>query len=167
MWAQIAMAVVQMAMSMKQAADQKKAASKQAQQQLDAQAKEKWAEYEQNEKQRKDQLKKALAKRRARMGASGFSAADGSAGAVIQGLRTDAAEGSHKDFTERKESLDNSVSSIHANLLEQSDKHKRGLYKQAGSSIGSIAGGMIGGDAESAQMGGRIGGMFGGVAAGS
>ncbi len=154
-WVQIIMAVVQMAMSMKQASDQKKASRKQAQQQVDAQAKKDWDEYEQNEKIRKDKLRKALAAKRAKMGAGGFSAADGSAGAIIQGLRTDEAEASYDDFTGKKEALDNSLSGIQANLLEESKQLNRQLYKKAGSSMGSIAGGMMDG----ANMGGQFGGV--------
>lgn len=161
MWVQIIMAVVQMAMSMKQASDQQKAARKQAQQQLDAQAKKSWTEYERNEKERKDRLKKALAQKRAKMGASGLSAADGSSGAIIQGLRTDAAEASHEEFSDRKEAIDSNASSIQANLLEQSDQNKRKLYSQLGGSVGKIGGGMIGGD-QGASIGGEMGSLIGG-----
>ncbi|MDV7339456.1 hypothetical protein RYZ26_07625 [Terasakiella sp. A23] len=145
MWVQIIIMVVQMAMAMKQASDQKKAAAKAAQQKADAVAKEQWATYEKQEKQRKDQLKKALAKRRARFGASGLSAADGSAGAIIQGLRTDEAEASHEDFTQRKEHVDSALSSIQSNLLEQSKATNRTLYKQLGQSAGSFGNSMMGG----------------------
>ncbi len=158
MWVQIIMMVVQMAMSMKQASDQKKAAAKAAQQKADAVAKEQWATYEHQEKQRKDQLKKALAKRRARFGASGLSAADGSAGAIIQGLRTDEAEASYDDFTQRKENVDNAMSSIQANLLEQSKATNRALYQQLGQSAASFG---------SSAMGGAGGGAAGAGGAGN
>jgi|GEM_PF-2276180 len=137
--------VVSMAMSMMQAQQQQRAQRKAAQQALDQQAKEQWKAYEKAEKQRKDQLKKALAQRRARMGAAGFSSTDGSAGAIIQGLRTDAAEASFDDFTQKKESIDSTASSIQANLLEKSDATKRGLYSQMGSTLGSIGGSMLNG----------------------
>jgi len=160
MWVQIIMAVVQMAMSMKQASDQQKAAQKQAQQQMDAQAKKSWDEYDANEKARKDQLKKALATRRAKMGASGMSSADGSAGAIIQGMRTDEAEASYDDFTTRKEALNDSSFAIQANLLEKSDQSNRKLYSQLGSSVGSIGGSYFGG-ASGGQTGGELGGQAG------
>ena len=160
-WVQIIMAVVQMAMSMKQASDQKKASAKAAQQKLDENAKAQWEQYEKNEKDRKDRLKKVLAQRRARMGAQGLSAADGSAGAIVQGLRTDAAEASHDDFTAKKEAIDGSISNIQSSLLEESKALNRKLYKQAGSSFGAIAGGMIGGNEQSADIGAEIGGAAG------
>ncbi|WP_051609903.1 hypothetical protein [Terasakiella pusilla] len=163
MWVQIIMMVIQMAVSMKQAADQKKAAQKAAQQQADRQAKAQWDDYERKEKVRKDQLNKAVAQRRARMGAQGLSSADGSAGAIMQGLRTDAAEASHEDFTTRRDSLNQSMSDIQSNLLEQSDAQNRKLYQQAGSSLGGIAGGLIGGDTTSMQMGQQMGGSAGGL----
>lgn len=161
MWGQIIMMVIQMAVSMKQAADQKKAAQKAAQQQADRQAKAQWDEYERNEKKRKDQLDKTLAKRRARMGAQGLSSADGSAGAIMQGLRTDAAEATHEDFTTRQEGLSQSMSDIQSNLLEQSDAQNRKLYQQAGSSLGGIAGGLIGGDQASMETGKQMGSAAG------
>lgn len=164
MWVQVIMMVIQMAVSMKQAADQKKAAQKAAQQQADRQAKAQWDEYERNEKVRKDQLNKAVAKRRAKMGAQGLSSADGSAGAIIQGLRTDAAEATHDDFTTRREDLSQSMSDIQSNLLAESDAQNRKLYQQAGSSLGGIAGGLIGGDQDSVDMGKNIGGKVGGLA---
>lgn len=152
-----------LAMSMKQASDQRKAAQKQVQQNMDEQAKQSWKEYEKNEKIRKDQLRKALAKKRARMGAVGLSATDGSSGAIVQGLRTDAAEATHEDFTERKEVLDESVSGIQANLLEQSNAQKRKMYSKIGSTVGSVAGGLIA-DEDGMKVGKQIGGIAGSLA---
>lgn len=161
MWVQVVMMVVQMAMAAKQASDQKKAAQKQAQQKMDRQAKQQWDAYEKAEKMRKDRLKKAVAQRRAKMGASGFSAADGSAGAVIQGLRNDKAEESHDDFTAKKETIDQSFSDIQSNLLEQSDAQNRKLYQQAGATAGGLVGGLIGGDEVSMQTGSQWGSIAG------
>lgn len=163
MFFSILMTVVQMAASMKQTSDQAKAAQKAAQQKVDGQAKAQWEAYERKEKERKDLLKKALAKRRAKMGAQGLSSADGSAGAMMQGLRTDAAEASHEDFTTRKDALSQSMSDIQSNLLEQSEAQNRKLYQQAGATLGAIGGGLIGGDEASMQMGQNMGGMAGGL----
>lgn len=171
MWFQIVMMVVQMAMQMKQASDQKKAAQKQAQAAVDAKAKEQWDLYEENEKKRKDLLKKALAKKRAKLGASGFSAADGSAGAIVQGLRTDAAEESYDDFMQKSEALNESISGIQSSLLQQSDAAKRKLYSQVGSSLGAIGGSMMGSSsgmgAQYAQIGSSAGGAIGDMLGGS
>lgn len=139
----IMMAVMSMAASMQQAQQQKKAAQRAAQRQANAAQKEQWTAYEKAEKQRKDQLKKNIAKRRARMGSSGLSAADGSAGAIVQGMRTDAAEASYDSYQNAKENVDDTISGIQTNLLEQSDRSNRKVYNQLGSTAGSMIGSLI------------------------
>lgn len=143
MWVQVVMMVIQMAMAASQAAKQKKAAQAAAQRQASQVQKEQWAAYEKAEKNRKDALKKGLAKKRAKFGASGFSSADGSAGAIVQGMRTDAAEGSFEDYNTAKENVDESMSAIQSNLLEQSDQSNRKLYGQVGQAAGSLAGSLM------------------------
>ncbi|SCA55434.1 hypothetical protein MTBPR1_100075 [Candidatus Terasakiella magnetica] len=139
----IFMMVANAARTMIAARQQQKAAQKAAQQAADQHSKEQWEAYEKAEKERKDRLKKGLAKKRARMGASGFSSADGSACAIIQGMRTDAAEDTYEDFSQKKESVDNKISSLHSNLLEQSDQTKRAMFRQAASTAGTLAGGFF------------------------
>ncbi|WP_135079797.1 hypothetical protein [Terasakiella sp. SH-1] len=177
----IFMTVATMAQSMMAARKQQQAQQRAAQQAADQQAKEQWEAYERAEKERKDQLKKAVAKKRARMGASGFSAADGSAGAIIQGLRTDEAEKTHQQYSDAQENINQTISSLHTDLLKESDQRKRAFMKQAGAAVGSIAGSYLdkkppstdGGDEEGGttktketysnegrQLGTLIGGMF-------
>lgn len=137
------MAVIQMVMSMAAARTQAQQQKKAAQRQAAQVQKEQWAAYEKAEKERKDTLKKGLARKRAKFGASGFSAADGSAGAIVQGMRTDTAEASYEDFNTAKENVDESMSAIQSNLLEQSDQSNRKLYGQFGQAAGSMAGSLM------------------------
>ncbi len=147
----IFMTVASMAMSMQQQAQQQKAQRQAMQRQADKAAKERWEAYEKSEKQRKDQLKKALAKKRARMGASGLSAADGSSGAIIQGLRNDKAEATYEDFTDNKKQIDETISGMQASLLEKSDAARRSAYSKLGSVAESFIGDVFSGIGETAK----------------
>lgn len=136
----IMMTVASMASSMMAARQQQRAQRAAAQQQLNEMAKAKWEEYEKQEKLRQDMLKKTLAKRRARMGAHGLSAADGSAGAIIQGLRTDTAEQTYNDYSDKKASVDKRHESLTSNLMEASKEQRRGLYRKAGAAVEGLTG---------------------------
>lgn len=108
-----------------QAQQQKKRAQQVAQAQADEAAKDRWDAYEQAEKQRKENLRKALSKKRARMGAQGLSATDGSSGAIIQGMQNDAAEETFESYQNSKEDVADTLSGIQSNLLQQSQAQDR------------------------------------------
>ncbi len=175
-WIMIIQMVLAAASAAKQASVQKKAAKRQAEL-ANKQAREAWEAQEKAEKNRKDQLKKNLAKRRARMGAAGLSSTDGSAGAIIQEMRNDAAEDIYTSYNQTKNNVNASLASAQANLLEQSNAANRKLYQQAGESLGAIGGSFFdddttkttsgtgsGGDKKTmSEKGEEIGGMLGGL----
>ena len=136
----ILMTVASMASSMMAAQQQQRAAQAAAQQQMNALAKQKWEAYETAEKARKDNLKRTLAKRRARMGAFGLSAADGSAGAIIQGLRNTKAEESYKGYAEAQDAVDKKHQSLTSSLMDASKAQQRGLYQKAGAAAEGLTG---------------------------
>ncbi|WP_419799930.1 hypothetical protein [Terasakiella sp.] len=129
-------------MSIAQAQSQKKAQQKAAQQAADQAAKDQWEAYEKAEKKRKEDLRKALAQKRARMGASGFSPVDGSAGAIVQGMRNDTAEAIFEDYETSKE-LDRTISGIQSNLLQSSKSANRQIMNEIGGMATSIGGTML------------------------
>jgi hypothetical protein len=135
--------VLSSAMSIAQAQSQKKAQQKAAQQAADQAAKDQWEAYEKAEKKRKEDLRKALAKKRAQMGASGFSAVDGSAGAIVQGMRNNTAEAIFEDYETSKKELDRTMSGIQSNLLESSKSANRQIMNEIGGMATSIGGTML------------------------
>ncbi len=130
-------------MSIAQAQSQKKAQQKAAQQAADQAAKDQWEAYEKAEKKRKEDLRKALAKKRAKMGASGFSAVDGSAGAIVQGMRNNTAEAIFEDYETSKKELDRTISGIQSNLLQSSQSANRQIMNEIGGMASSIGGTML------------------------
>ncbi|NVK19355.1 MAG: hypothetical protein HWE30_11715 [Methylocystaceae bacterium] len=135
--------ILSTAASTMQAQQQKKRMQQQAKAQADRAAKEQWEQYERQEKERKDNLRKALAKKRAQMGAHGLSAADGSAGAIIQGLRTDEAEDTYQSYQDTKDSVDNTISGIQSSLLSQSQAMDRKVFNEIGQAASSIGGTLL------------------------
>ncbi len=134
------MLIIQMVIAAVTAAAQAQQQKKVAKQQAEAanqQVAQRWKQQQQEEKKRQEKLKVDLAKKRAKMGSQGLSAADGSAGAVIQGLRNTTAEESFDSFQETKKAADNSLASIQANLLETSSNANRTIYNQLGKGLGA------------------------------
>ncbi|NVJ92390.1 MAG: hypothetical protein HWE34_12070 [Methylocystaceae bacterium] len=126
-----------------QAQQQKKRAQQVAQAQADQASKDRWEAYERQEKERKDKLRKALAKKRAQMGAHGLSAADGSAGAIVQGLRTDEAEDTYQSYQDTKDSVETTMSGIQSDLLSQSQAMDRKVFNKIGQAASSIGGSLM------------------------
>lgn len=135
--------ILSSSMSVMQAQQQKKAQEKAAQQAADQAAKDKWDAYEKAEKQRKENLRKALAKKRARMGASGLSAADGSAGAIVQGMRNDASEETYNNYQDSKEEIADTISGLHSNLLNSSRAANRKIVNEVGGMASTIGGSLV------------------------
>ena len=104
----------------KVANDAQKTAAKNAQQKYDASMANITRQQQLDAAQRKDALARASAKQRARFGALGIGSAEGSSGAVLDGLQAKTAQDIRDqagEFSFKAESLSNSYSDMQTDLL--------------------------------------------------